>query len=1027
MKNGPYDLLITHAIQTELQGRHAFQEPLNKDPEALSYYLIDLLSRKLQDSFESLTGEGTEKSTTQIELINGLLCFLENRDQVPLQVEVLRWLGDSTIEPTLPQTGLLHPWLFTAGRGMPSLLNELRAEMSCCDRLDILVSFITMSGLRKIRDILDAITARDAQGQQRTSIRILTTTYMAATEKRALDELATLPRCEVKISLDGRRTRLHAKAWMFHRHTGFGTAYVGSANLSAAAMTGGLEWTVKFSQREQAALYERACANFETLWEDSEFQTYDPTQEAHQQALLAALKQESGRDHALLPSLGFLEVSAKPFQLEILDQLAFERLHGRNKNLLVAATGTGKTVMAALDYRRFAREQKGLPRLLFVAHRVQILRQAQRTFQQVLGNSQFGELLGDGHEPQSHDHLFAVINSVSSRRLVEQFGADYWAVVVLDECHHIAAQSFSSFVNLVKPTVLLGLTATPERADGQAITTYFDARPDGSPAAELRLWHALELQLLCPFEYYGCDDETDFSTVNWNSIDETRQISALVDGNFIRAQAMLREWGRLTDNPAACKTLVFCVSINHANFVANFLNSHGIKALAVHSQMDRSEANAAPGKLQNGDISTIVTVDLYNEGVDLPFVDTLILLRPTQSPVVFQQQIGRGLRLIEGKQSCLVLDFVGQHAQDFRFDRLLSGITGLGRKQLKEGFEQGFPTLPSGCHLFLQKKTKSQVLAQLQTLIGQRWNILIREVTAFKNLNRDRFSFLGFLNEYDLALSDVFRGGNNSGWLNLLSAADLLNTPLSSVEQRASTKLSQLVHFDDPVRIDALRSLFNRDQAALKTWARYLYFMMERRTADVVLPLEWAAEWLCSERAIDELRAVQQVLESNCRLLNRAVPGLEHTSLCLHASYTSTEVALAVGWYTPERQAPVTAGVLSLKEQKLEVFFVTLDKTEGFHESIAYTDCAISQTLFKWQTQNSAGPHTTVGKRYLESAINGWRFQLFVRVRKGEPFKALGPVKLKSAEGSGPMTVMWELEVPMGANIFRQFSVIGDI
>jgi superfamily II DNA or RNA helicase/HKD family nuclease len=1027
LKNGPYDLLITNAIQAELQGRRAFQASLNKDPEALSYYLIDLLSRKLRDSFESLAGEGAEKTTTQIELINDLLRFIQNRDQVPQQVEVLRWLGDSTVEPILPQTGLLHPWLFTAGRGMPSLLNELRAEMGSCDRLDILVSFITMSGLRKIRDILDSITARDAQGQQRSTIRILTTTYMAATEKKALDELAVLPGCEVKISLDGRRTRLHAKAWMFHRHTGFGTAYVGSANLSAAAMTGGLEWTVKFSQREQAALYERACANFETLWEDSEFQTYDPTQDAHQQALLAALKQESGRDFAPLPSLGFLEVSAKPFQLEILDQLAFERQHGRNKNLLVAATGTGKTVMAALDYRRFAREQKGLPRLLFVAHRIQILRQAQRTFQQVLGNSQFGELLGDGHEPQSHEHLFVVINSVNSRKLVEKLGANYWAMVVVDECHHIAAQSFSSFVNSVRPMVLLGLTATPERADGQAITTYFDARPDGSPAAELRLWHALELQLLCPFEYYGCDDETDFSSVNWNSVDEAKQIAALVDGNTMRARAMLREWGRLTDNPATCKALVFCVSIAHANFIAGFLNDHGVKALAVHSQMDRSEAHAAPGKLQNGELAAIVAVDLYNEGVDLPFVDTLILLRPTQSPVVFQQQIGRGLRLFEGKQSCLVLDFVGQHARDFRFDRLLSGITGFGRKQLKEGFEQGFPTLPSGCHLFLQKKTKAQVLAQLQTLIGQRWAILIREVTAFKNLNRDRFSLPGFLNEYNLALSDVFRGGSNSGWLSLLDAAGSLNSPLTAAEERVSTKLSQLIHFDDPVRIDALRALCVEDQAALKAWTRYFYFMMEKRTPDEAAPMQWAEEWLNSERAVDELHAVQQILESHCRLLKRSVPGLEHTTLCLHASYTSTEVALAVGWYTPERQAPVTAGVLSLKEQKLEVFFVTLDKTEGFHESIAYTDCAISQTLFKWQTQNSAGLHTKVGKRYLESATNGWHFQLFVRVKKGEPFKALGPVKLKNAEGCGPMTVMWELVVPMGANIFRQFSVIGGL
>lgn len=1027
MKNGPYDLLITDMIKAELQGRRAFQESLKNDPEVLSYYLVDLLSRKLQDSFEALAGEGAEKASTQIALINDLLRFLQKGEQVPQQVEVLRWLGDSSVAPKLPQTGLLHPWLFTAGRGMPSLLNELRAEMSSCDRLDILVSFITMSGLRKIRDILESITARDAHGQQRTAIRILTTTYMAATEKKALDELAVLPGCEVKVSLDGRRTRLHAKAWIFHRQTGFGTAYVGSANLSAAAMTGGLEWTVKFSQREQAALYERANASFETLWEDNEFQIYDPTQTGHQEALLDALKEQSGRDFSAMPSLGFLEVSAKPFQLEILDQLAFERQHGRNKNLLVAATGTGKTVMAGLDYRRFAREQKGLPRLLFVAHRIQIVRQAQRTFQQVLGDSQFGELLGDGYEPQSHKHLFAVINSVNSRKLIEQLGADYWAMVVVDECHHIAAQSFSSFVQSVNPQVLLGLTATPERADGQPIATYFHSRPDGSPAAELRLWHALELQLLCPFEYYGCDDETDFSNVNWNSVEEVKQIAALVDGNHIRAKAMLREWSRLTDNPARCKALVFCVSIAHANFIAQFLIGQGVTAQAVHSQMDRDEVNAAPRRLQNGEISAIVTVDLYNEGVDLPFVDTLILLRPTQSPVVFQQQIGRGLRLFDGKQSCLVLDFVGQHARDFRFDRLLSGITGLGRKQLKEGFEQGFPSLPSGCHLFLQKKTKAQVLEQLQTLIGQRWTILIREVNAFKNLNRDRFSMSGFLDEYGLGLDDVFRGGNNSGWLNLLAAAGLLNTPLSTPEARASNKLSQLVHFDDPVRIDALRALCERDDTAVQQWATHLYFMMEKRTPSETVPVQWAREWLSSERSLDELRAVQQVLESRCRLLNRPVPDLERSSLCLHGCYTSTEVALALGWFTPERQAPVTAGVLSLKEQMLEVFFVTLDKTEGFHESIAYTDCAISQTLFKWQSQNSAGPHTKVGRRYLESATNGWRFQLFVRVKKGEPFKALGPLRLRSAEGCGPMTILWELGVPMGANIFRQFSVIGDV
>ena len=168
------------------------------------------------------------------------------------------------------------PWLFTAGRGTPSLLSELQRELGACDRVDILVSFITQSGVRKLLDILQGITAVDAHGRPATRLRILTTTYTGATEMQALDLLARLPGVEVRVSLDGRRTRLHAKAWIFHRDSGFGSAYVGSANLSAAAMMGGLEWTVKFTEQGQEELFARARANFETLWEDREFQRYDP-------------------------------------------------------------------------------------------------------------------------------------------------------------------------------------------------------------------------------------------------------------------------------------------------------------------------------------------------------------------------------------------------------------------------------------------------------------------------------------------------------------------------------------------------------------------------------------------------------------------------------------------------------------------------------------------------------------------------------------------------------------------------------
>ena len=380
-------------------------------------------------------------------------------------------------------------------------------------------------------------------------MRILTTTYTGATEMEALDYLARLPGCEIKVSLDGRRTRLHAKAWIFRRRTGFGSAYVGSANLSGAALLGGLEWTVKFTEQGQPGLFSRAQAHFETLWNDGEFQHYDATNPEHRSELSRALKREAGDQ--ISATTTFFDLEPKDYQKDMLEQLALEREHGRFRNLVVAATGTGKTVVAAFDYRATCHAIGGRPRLLFVAHRKEILAQARRTYREVLRDHSFGEILADGSEPQSHDHLFAVIDSVCARHLVERCGPDYWHTVVVDECHRLAADRFDSFVKSVRPKILLGLTATPERSDGKPIFPYFDNRPDGSPAVELRLWHALDLQLLCPFEYYGCDDDTDFSSVPWDSPGERDAIDKLVTGNDVRARLVIDEWRRLTGDPEA--------------------------------------------------------------------------------------------------------------------------------------------------------------------------------------------------------------------------------------------------------------------------------------------------------------------------------------------------------------------------------------------------------------------------------------------------------------------------------------------
>ncbi len=1051
LPTGLYDLLVTERLERLLAADGTAQHQVQALTGSAAEVLSDTLVRQLAALLEDLPGDGADSAQRQLNLVNELLVWLRQRmesvngktatathiDPPAPPARLLRAVHRTPNSPTPPELGLAAPWLFTAGKGSPSLLQEIRRELASSDRVDILVSFITVSGVRKLQDVLQQATARGGDaGATGSRIRILTTTYTGATEARALDELARLPGCEVRVSLDGRRTRLHAKAWMFHRATGFGSAYIGSANLTGAALTGGLEWTVKLTQRGQMALFTRAEAHFETLWADNEFQRYDPEDPRHRHALAAALQRESGGSHGDAPAIGFFDLQPKTYQQDMLDDLAAERAHGRHRNLLVAATGTGKTVVAAFDYRATCQRIGGRPRLLFVAHREEILRQAMRTYREVLRDPDFGDLLSGAHQPGRHDHLFATIDSVTSRSLVATWGADHWHTVVVDECHRLASDRFDTFVRAVRPATLLGLTATPERSDGKPLAPYFDHRPDGSPAVELRLWHALDLQLLAPFEYYACDDETDFSSVPWDQPGERDAIANLIDANAIRARLVVKEWARLAAEPRRSRALVFCVSVAHAEFMTGCLNHAGLPAACIVGSTPPEERRRAPQLLAEGKVCALVTVDLYNEGVDLPTVDTLLLLRPTQSPVLFQQQLGRGLRLAPRKDSCLVHDFVGQHRADFRFDRLLSGITGLTRRQLIDGVEHGFGSLPPGCHIHLQKQTREQVLGSLRTLTQQNWRRLKTELQSYAALRaRTDVRLADFLREQALQVDDVYRmgtGSSRSGWTALRRDAGLLVCEPGPEEAYFSRRTADLLHLDDPARLGLLRRLpsiagsDSSPSASERTLLQMLAYQIDGRHEQKADGSALLQRLAAHRPVVEELAELGGWLEAASHLPAIPLPGLEDTPLVLHARYGIREVLTAVGWLTAERRTPFQAGVLALAPRRTELLFVTLDKREGYHDRIAYRDHAISTERFHWQSQNSAGPDTPAGRRYLDSATNGWRFQLFVRERRAEPYRACGPVTMEHAEGNRPMSIIWRLATPLPARLFREFSVLRD-
>lgn len=1039
LSQGLYDRLVYEDELSELAGladqRRALVEPPTSH-QRREQFIAELVHRlpELLDAAASGQSDAGEKAKIEIELIRRLLMTLRiEQDQqdrgLAAPPQLLKSIHAPNTDVAFPATGLRHPWLFTSARSDPSLLNELRAELGSVDRVDILVSFITWSGVRKLLDVLTQVTALDANGKPKTTFRVLTTTYIGATEVRAVDALAKLPGVELRVSLDGRRTRLHAKAWLFHRLTHFGTAFVGSANLSESALIGGIEWTVKFTQSGDQSLFDAAIANFETLWNDPEFQSYDPSNEKHREELIKALAEQRGHGTGAAQPIAiqtWFDLKPKAYQQEMLDRLAAERRLGRRRNLVVAATGTGKTVVAAFDYLRLKEEEGAAPRLLFIAHRSQILTQALTTFRQVLRDPAFGEILDGDNKPDRYEHLFATINTVHGRGLVQQLRPSFWRIVIVDEAHHLPAATFDQFIRAVQPHYLLGLTATPERADGQNLGVYFDARPDGSPAVSLRLWDALDQQLLVPFEYYATADETDLSSVEWGRGAEIQQLANIIDGNLVRARSVVNAVSQYVSDLHLLKGLAFCVSVSHAKFMAEFFARSGVAAIALSGADSQEVRAAAVRKLRSGEIKVVCSCDVFNEGVDIPEANAVFLLRPTQSPVIFQQQIGRGLRLVKGKDACLILDFVGLYKGGFRFDVLLRSITGMTRKEVEHSVEHGFSKLPAGVHIQFDRVARNRVLENLKQSLNLNVTRLSAELAAWSATRGDRpLSLRAFMHDSQLELSDIYTDGSNArSWTSLKRRVGLEARPEGGREADLARRVFSVLHAEEPNLLGAWEAAL-ANKPANPTCIQMLAHQLLPSRKELVTSDSFIDLLARNPVVLDELREVVEVLTERSSLAPISLPGAPDSwPLALHGRYMRSEILTAIGLSNSSVRPLSDGGCLPLEESKIEILFVTLDKSEGFAEQVQYKDYAISPELFHWQTQNRAGANNRTGKRYLESPKNGWTFQLFVREDRDTPYAAIGPVQLVTHEGERPISITWRLERLLSAELFRRFSVL---
>ncbi|MFD1518912.1 DUF3427 domain-containing protein [Pseudonocardia yunnanensis] len=1020
LPEGVYESLRTARLNealdqlTDLTPRFATLENAD-EPHVLARHVATAVER-------ALTAEGDP--ARRVALVNELLMRVAASDEqlvdVAEQLVVLtRETAPGVHKLERPVTPLSSAALLTNAPEEPSLGAELRAELGSADRVDLLCAFIRWHGIRVLEEQLDLLQRRGIL------FRVITTTYVGATEQRAVDALVRRFGAKVKISYESQSTRLHAKAWLFHRNSGFDTAFVGSSNLSRSALVDGLEWNVRLSSVATPDLLRKFAGTFDSYWANPSFVDYDPENAEDAERLRQAL----GRDRFTTTGslVSGLEVRPYPHQDAILEALETERtVHDRHRNLVIAATGTGKTVVAALDY---ARLRKVLPgdRLLFVAHRREILEQARRTYREVLADGAFGETYVGGERPERWDHVFASVQSLAAYG-AERLPSDHFDVVVVDEFHHAQAATYRRLLDHLKPRELLGLTATPERGDGIDVREQFGGRT----AYELRLWDALSADLLVPFHYFGVADDVDLQGIEWKrGAYDVGALDKIYTGNDARAAKVVRETTDKVTDVRRMRALGFCVSVGHARYMAEVFTRAGIPSLAVSGDTASADRADALRKLSSLEVNCLFAADLFNEGLDLPQVDTVLFLRPTQSATVFLQQLGRGLRRAPGKAVLTALDFIGQHRREFRFDVRYRALTGSSRKALISDIERGFPFLPSGSQLVLDRVAQRIVLDNVR----QQLRLTRRDLISDIRSHGDR-SLAQYLDESGRELPDIYK--QSGSWTALRREAGLPTLPAGPDETDLLKRAVAFAHVDDPERADVYArlaepsgptyaSLTERDQRL----ARMLFFLLWPDRGGHP-SYQAGLDHLRQHPAVcAEIRELVALGLDRARHVPRSLgEGLQHVPLLSHAHYRREEILAALDWASMSRKAHGHAqGVAWAPEARTDALLVNLRKTErDFSPTTMYRDYAISPDLFHWESQNSTTVASAVGQRYLHHQEQGTHVALFVRETPTDdlgpaPFLCLGQGDHVEHRGERPIAITWRLRRPMPGDTYRTASV----
>lgn len=1034
---GLYEQLINKLIANKLQSvdlNAFFIKSAKLDKAEASRYLSQYLAETIHFALSSFKDDD-DCSIKQINLSNRIIqSLIEELPSLNLSENLIDNEGkllqaifskldspfsdlNERIKHITPYTRLSQSELFTGSNVGISLESELKKEILSSDEICWLVSFIKYSGIRIFKEELEEFTNSGKK------LRIITTSYMGATDLKAVEFLASLKNTEIKVSYNADHERLHAKAYLFLRRTGFHTGYIGSSNISRSALTNGLEWNLKVTTQEISHIIDKFKKTFETYWEDREFEYYDLGKD--REKLHNALKQQSNFDRKGITT--FFDLNPYPFQEEILNKLESERvIHKRFKNLVVAATGTGKTVVSAFDYKKF-KENNPRARLLFVAHRKEILEQAKETFQHVLRDSNFGELWIDGQEPINYEHLFASVQTLNNRIDNISLSKDFFDYIIIDEVHHITANSYRPIIERFHPNILLGLTATPERMDGEDILLDFCK----TIAAEIRLPEALNRKLLCPFQYFAVSDSVDLSKITWKSGKyEINELTKLYTENDRRVGEILSNCEKYLTDIHDVRALGFCVSQEHARYMAEKFTIAGLKADYLTS--DNSEhREVVRERLRKKEINYLFVRDIYNEGVDIPEIDTVLFLRPTESLTIFLQQLGRGLRLAKDKDCLTVLDFVGNARPEYDFEHKFRALVGKTQTSIIKEIEDEFPHLPLGCSIILEKKAKEIILKNIREAIGFNRNQLIGKIRNFKHQFTIPLTLSNFLDVHQIDIQLIYKKGS---WKRLCADAGVIPDFSEPNELELTRCIKKLLQCNSLSYLQFIKKTlsnnFQNIQPVNELMSLMLHFDIWQNSGLKIgfnSLIDGFNSLHDNPNLILEFQEVIDYLIDKIDFIEKPIDLGYDFPLKIHSRYNRDEILVAMQLHRFEKASSNREGVALNKELNTEALFITLKKSEKeYSPTTLYDDYALSEYLFHWQSQNATSPESPKGQSYIKQLETEKKILLFVREQNENeygytmPYVFLGLADFQQSSGAKPMNIEWKLKEPMPAYIWKE-------